>query len=118
MERAPEPAATLSLTDREQEMLCFLYKWEDMAIILQEETCLTRHEKKPLWWTKPKAMADDAVIKALQDDDICVIMVVNFLDLGLLKEVSKHLLQVARVERLDLGILMDEHTALFPNAVL
>ena len=67
-----------SLSDTKQEMLCFLYKWEDMAIILQEETRLTPGENKPFSWTKLKGMSDDAVIKALPDDNMGVILVVHF----------------------------------------
>ena len=115
-ERATEPAITPALSDTEQEMLCFLYKWEDMAIILQEESRLTPGENKPFRWTKLKDMTEDAVIKPLPDDNMGVIMVVNFSDMGHLKEVSKNLLQVVRVDRLDLLILMEEDKALFPNA--
>ena len=115
-ERASEPAVTPALTDTEQEMLCFLYKREDMAIIPQEETRLTPGENKPFRWTKVKDMTEDAVIKALPDDNMGVIMVVNFSDMGHLKEVSKSLLQVARVDRLDLLILMEEDKALFSHA--
>ena len=89
-------------------MLYFLYKWEDMAIILQEESRLTPHENKPFRWTKLKDMTQDTVIKALPDNNMGVIMVVSFWDMGHLKEVSKSLLEVARVDRLDLLILMEE----------
>ena len=105
-----------SLSDTEQEMLCSLYKWEDMAIILQEETRLTPGENKPFRWTKLKGMSDDAVIKALPDDNMGVILVVHFSEMGQLKEVSKSLLQVARVDRLDLLIIMEDDKALFPTA--
>ena len=105
-----------SLSGTEQEMLCFLYKWEDMAIILQEETRLTPRENKPFRWTKLKGMTDDTVTKALPDDNMGVILVVHFSDMGQLKEVSKNLLQVARVDRLDLLIIMEDDKALFPSA--
>ena len=105
-----------SLSDTEQEMLCFLYEWGDMAIILQEETRLTPGENKPFRWTKLKGMSDDAVIKALPDDNMGVILVVHFSELGQLKEVSKSLLQVARVDRLDLLIIMEDDKTLFPTA--
>ena len=53
-------------------------------------------------------MSDDAVIKALPDDNMGVILVVQFSEMGQLKEVSKSLLQVARVDRLDLLIIMED----------
>ena len=114
-ERAAEPSMAPSLSDTEQEMLCFLYKWEDMAIILQEETRLTPGQSKPFRWTKVKGMSDDAVIKALPDGIMGVIFLVQFSEMGQLKEVSKSLLQVARVNRLDLLIIMEDDKALFPS---
>ena len=61
-------------------------------------------------------MTDDSVIKALRDDNMSVILVVHFSDMEQLKEVSKSLLRVARVDKLDLLIIMEDDKALFPSA--
>ena len=92
------------------------YKWEDMAVILQEETRLTSGENEPFRWTQLKGMTDDSVIKALPDDNMGIIVVVSFSEMGQLREISNNLLQVARVDRLDLLIITEDNKALFPNA--
>ena len=61
-------------------------------------------------------MTEDIVIKALPDDNMGAILVVNFTDLAHLKDVSKNLLQVTRVDRLDLLVLLEEDKALFRSA--
>ena len=61
-------------------------------------------------------MTEGIVIKALPDDNMGAILVVNFTDLAHLKDVSKNLLQVTRVDRLDLLVLLKEDKALFRSA--
>ena len=58
-------------------------------------------------------MTEGIVINALSDDNMGVILVANLTGMAHLKDVSKNLLRVARVGRLD---LREEDKALFPSA--